>query len=276
MIVHFVIVSTQCAALAAFLILWYFWVKKRIETALPVDDNEKVLFPFRYFSWLLLGMVLVSCLLQIHFVRVSAEVHEKLAAMTNFYSNQAQSIRSLDELKVTLERLRRDIDANCRSLRAKASGRDYFPKAGETAPDLAVTNVDQLKTDALASLQALRDIQEDNGFSKEAKASSASQAGPPPARAIDPPRKAGGKVYSMRLSRVGRVVEDGVPVKKRPTENSPVVEQLVCGQEVKVTEKRLSNEDMWFRIVTPSGRAGWVDYRRVKLDKKSWTSLSNH
>lgn len=269
MIVHFIIVSTQCAALAAFLILWSFWVKKRIETALPVDDHEKVLFPFRYFSWLLMGMVLVSCLLQIHFVRVSAGVHEKLAAMTNFYSNQAESIRSLDELKVTLERLRKDIDANSRSLRAKAFGRDYFSKGGEAVPDLAVTKVDQLKTEALASLQALRDIQKDKGFGKEAKASSASQAGPLPSRAINPPRQAGGKVYSMRLSRVGRVVEDGVTVKKRPAENSPVVEQLAWGQEVKVTEKRLSNEDLWFRIVTPSGRTGWVDYRRVKLDKNS-------
>jgi uncharacterized protein YgiM (DUF1202 family) len=73
----------------------------------------------------------------------------------------------------------------------------------------------------------------------------------------------------MRLSRVGRVVEDSVPVKKRPTDNSPVVEQLAVGQEVKVTEKRLSRKDLWFRIVTPSGRAGWVDYRSVRLDKNS-------
>ena len=40
----------------------------------------------------------------------------------------------------------------------------------------------------------------------------------------------------------------------------------MSGQEVKVTEKRIVNEGVWFRIVTPSGHAGWVDYRYLKLE----------
>jgi hypothetical protein len=266
MIVHFIIISTQCAALAAFLILWYFWVKKRVETVLPGEDTQRVLFPFRHFSWLLMGLVLVSCLLQIHFVRVSAEVHEKLAAMTNFYGNQEQSIRTLDELKTMLERLRKDIDANSRNLRAKAFGHESLSQTRGAVADLTVANVDQLKTEALASLQALRDIQNSNGFRKEARASSAFPAASSPAPVIDSPQKEDGNAYSMRLSRTGRVIADKLSIHKRPAEDSPVVEQLDRGQEVKVTEKRLSDEDMWFRIVTASGRAGWVDHRRLKLD----------
>jgi hypothetical protein len=269
MIVHFIIISTQCAAVAAFLILWYFWVKKRIETAISVDHDEKVLFPFRYFSWLLIGLVLVSCLLQIHFIRVSAAVHEKLAAMTNFYGNQEQSIRTLDELKTMLERLRKDIDANSRNLRAKAFGHEYLSQTRGAVADLTVANVDQLKTEALAGLQALRDVQNKNGFRKEARASSAFPAASSPAPVIDPPQKKDGNAYSMRLSRTGRVMADKLSIHKRPAEDSPVVEQLDRGQEVKVTEKRLSYEDMWFRIVTPSGRTGWVDHRQLKLDGNS-------
>jgi hypothetical protein len=272
MIVHFTVISIQCVALAAFLILWYFWVKKRIEIPAISDEDEKILFPFRYFSWMLMGLIFVTCLLQIHFVRVSATVHERLAAMANFYANQEQSLRSLDELRDTLEKLRRDIDANSKGLRAHGNGRNSLSRESETGADLAVANVDQLKTEALASLQTLRDVQRDNSFAREAKASSATQ----PVHTVnhstpgvDSPRQGDGKVYSMRLSRVGRVVEDGLSVKKRPVVNSPVVEQLAWGQEVKVTEKRMSNEEMWFKIVTPSGRSGWVDYRQVKLDGNS-------
>ncbi|MBI4965126.1 MAG: SH3 domain-containing protein [Desulfomonile tiedjei] len=270
MIVHFIVISIQCAALAAFLIIWYSWARKKIEIPVTGDDNDKILFPFRHFSWMLMGLVFVTCLLQIHFIRVSASVHEKLAAMSNFYTNHEQSIRSLDELKDMLEKLRRDIDANSRSLRAHAIARDSNSKLSEKVADLAVTNVDQVKTEALASLRVLRDVQTNNAFAKEAKASSPTpQPVHPSARGNETPRQADAKAYSMRLSRLGRVAEDRLSVKKRPAANSPVVEQLAWGQEVKVTEKRQSNEEMWFRIVTPSGRSGWVDYRQVKLDGNS-------
>lgn len=269
MIAHFIIISTQCAALVAFLILWYFWVKKRIDTPPSVDGDDKILFPFRYFSWMLMGLVLVSCLLQFHFVRVSAAVHEKLSAISKFYSHHEQSMRSLDELRNELARLRRDVDANSRGLRARAVVQNSFSRTSETVSDLAVANVDQLKTDALASLQVLRDAQKSNSFAREAKASYATEPVSSSSSEATPRRQPDGKVYSMSLNRVGRVVEDGLSVKKRPAPNSPVVEQLACGEEVKVTEKRLSNEDVWFRIVTPSGRAGWVDYRRVRLEGNS-------
>jgi len=269
MIAHFIIVSTQCAVMAAFLILWYFWVKKRIETSLLADGEEQVLFPFRYFSWVLISLILVTCLAQIHFVRVSATVHQKMAAMTNFYRNQEQTIRSLEELKATVEKLRRDVDANFRGLRAQTASHGSISKDSDMPADLAVAHVDQLKEEALSSLRALKDVQKGASFAKEAKASSAGQAVQPTSREAKSPRQGDSKVYSMRLSRVGRVVEEGLSVKKRPEDNSPVIEKLAWGQEVKVTEKRVSHEEMWFRIVTPSGRAGWVDYRQLKLEGNS-------
>ena len=269
MIAHCIIISTQCAVLAAFLILWYFWVKKRIETSLHVGGEEQILFPFRYFSWVLISLILVTCLAQIHFVRVSATVHEKMAAMTNFYRNQEQTIHSLEELKATIKKLRRDVDSNFRGLRAQMASHGSVPKDSEITADLAVAHVDQLKEEALASLQSLKNVQKGASFAKEAKASSAGRAVHETSREAKYPRQGGSKVYSMRLSRVGRVVEEDLSVKKRPEDSSPVIEKLAWGQEVKVTEKRVSHEDIWFRIVTPSGRAGWVDYRQLKLEGNS-------
>ena len=88
MILHFAIIAIQCAALAAFLILWYFWVKKRIGSSLCFEEEEQILFPFRYFSWILMGLVVITVVAQIHFVRVSSLVHERVASMTGFYEKQ--------------------------------------------------------------------------------------------------------------------------------------------------------------------------------------------
>jgi uncharacterized protein YgiM (DUF1202 family) len=59
---------------------------------------------------------------------------------------------------------------------------------------------------------------------------------------------------------------DNLRVRKRPQTDAPVVERITTEQPVKVTEKRLINETVWFRIVTPSGKTGWVDYRYLKLE----------
>jgi N-acetylmuramoyl-L-alanine amidase len=70
----------------------------------------------------------------------------------------------------------------------------------------------------------------------------------------------------MRLSRIGKVTVESLRVRQRPQLSAPVIEQLTSGQEVKVTEKRVQNENIWFRVITPAGKAGWVDFRFLKLE----------
>ena len=57
MIFHVAVILLMIVAVAAFLILWYFWVKNRLAHSLALHDEEQVLFPFRYFSWILMGLV---------------------------------------------------------------------------------------------------------------------------------------------------------------------------------------------------------------------------
>ncbi len=78
----------------------------------------------------------------------------------------------------------------------------------------------------------------------------------------------------MRLSRVGNVTAETLRVRRQPVSDSPVIESLTAGQKVKVTEKRLIKDTVWFRIVTPSGKAGWVDFRHLKLENNPDGSLS--
>ena len=267
MILHIVIISLQCAALAGFLILWYYWIKKNIEaTNLPNEDCR--VFPFRSFAWVFIGIVFVSCVLQVHFVRVSATVHERLAAMAHCYQNQEQNTRSLEELKATVERLRRDMETNFKVLRVQSAGGGH---AGAMNPvrQMSAAKGDSLDTSGPMDFQVVRIMPSDAGFAKEAKSSSTATS---INRAAQSRRKANdikSQAFSMPLSRMGRVVQDNLSVKKRPINDSPVLEHLTAGQAVKVTEKRLLNDEMWFRVITPSGRAGWVDYRRVRLEGNS-------
>ncbi len=68
MLLNITVIVLECAAVAAFLILWYFWAKKKLLCSYVLEDDEQILFPFRYFSWILIGIVLVTCLIQIHFL----------------------------------------------------------------------------------------------------------------------------------------------------------------------------------------------------------------
>jgi Bacterial SH3 domain len=70
----------------------------------------------------------------------------------------------------------------------------------------------------------------------------------------------------MHLSRGGRVLTDHLRVRNRPVATAPVVDKLMTGQMVKVTGKRLSGSRIWYRVVTPTGRAGWVDFQYVRLE----------
>jgi hypothetical protein len=267
MVLHSAIIAAQCAALAAFFMLWYSWTKKQVELSYPVSAEAPGLFPFRSFAWVFLGLVLVTCIVQIHFIRVSATVHERLAAMTDYYKAQEQNMRSIEELKLSMERLRRDMQTNFQGLRAQTA---MALQAKPTARmmEMSLARAQAAETAELSPTTDVKTVA-DSGFGREARSSS-SEARPEPK--VTKPRKQAAptpKPYSMRLARMGRVLHDNIVVKKRPLSNAPVLEHLAAGQEVKVTEKRILNEDMWFRVVTPSGHAGWVDYRHVKLEGNS-------
>lgn len=267
MILHSATVAAQCAALAAFLMLWYSWTKKQIEASYPIGGREADLFPFRSFAWVFLGLVLVTCIVQIHFIRVSATVHERLAAMIDYYQAQEQNMRSIEELKATVERLRRDMQTNFQGLRAQTA------MALQAKPVAPVTEVHLARADANEVAEATPKkearILADQGFAREARSFSKEPRTEPKATEHRKRAPVAPKAYSMRLSRMGRVLLDDLVVKKRPVDDAPVLEHLAAGQEVKVTEKRILNDEMWFRVVTPSGHAGWVDYRHVKLEGNS-------
>ena len=119
MILHVMIISIQCAAVAAFLILWYFWVKGKLAASAFLEDEDQILFPFRYFSWVLAGVILATCLAQIHFVRVSSVVHERMTGLNDLYSRQENQARSLLELKTMITKVREDMHANFQGLRVQ-------------------------------------------------------------------------------------------------------------------------------------------------------------
>jgi hypothetical protein len=259
---QFLIIFLQCAALAAFLILWYFWVKKKMETSFILEEDDRVLFPFKYFSWILMGLVFVTCLVQIHFIRVSSSVHEKMASFLGACNLQEQQARAIDDMKALIDRLRKDMDSNFRNLHAQNLERPLFknpepPAAVETrtTPKASVIPIHAPKAEA-------------PGFAKEAKASSAAKSAPSP-QALpkeDKQDQNDERLHSMPLSRTGRAVVDNLLVRKRPQPGAAVVDKITTDQVVKVTEKREINETIWFHVVTPSGKAGWVNYRYLKLE----------
>ncbi len=73
----------------------------------------------------------------------------------------------------------------------------------------------------------------------------------------------------MRVNNMGNITRTGLRVRKQPSTDSDVIEKLTSGQQVKVTEKRMVKNTVWFRVITPSGTAGWVDYRYLRLDAKA-------
>lgn len=265
MILHFAIIAVQCAALAAFIILWYFWVKKRIESSMYFEEEEQVLFPFRYFSWILMGLVVITVVAQVHFVRVSSLVHERVACMTGYYEKQQKHTATLEELRGMVVRLRSDVDSNFRSLRAQIPEKLVQVRQSEPADESGpLAAAGPGRSQALVKLEPLRTASNRGGFGREARASSSAMVASLPNR-TDSASEKDDREYSMRLQREGRVLTDRLRVRKRPQLEAPIVERLMSGQKVKVTEKRLLKENLWFRVITPSGRAGWVDYRYVKL-----------
>lgn len=262
MLIQTTVVVLQVAVIAAFLILWYFWVRKKMAASFLLEDkdHEQILFPFRYFSWIFIGLIVVVSVVSVHFVRVSAGVFEKFASLSGLVQKQEQQARYLEDLKSSVEKLRHEVDSSFKSLRAQSADQYALMKYMEASGDARLAS-NRSDKDPLVSIQAPTAVMPKERFAKEAKASSAAKAlGQESAKAED------GKVQSMRLSRIGRVVTDNLRVRQKPQANAPVVEQLTAGQEVKVTEKRVQNENIWFRVITPAGQAGWVDFRYLKLE----------
>ncbi len=281
MIVHVLILAITAAILAAFLILWYFWVRKKIELAYALDDEEQVLFPFRYFSWILLAVVLVTCLAQVHFVRVSSTVHENLAVMSDYLKTRQEGLDQVGDLRGMIEQLRTDLDGKFRRLHQET----VRPIAVAQAPPVSggppgVSAAAKSPERALVMLATKKRPQPQTGFEKAAGASSIGDAPPRIRPSIGPSTNrppVGSKKeslapaddkesLSMDLNLMGKVTADLLRVRKRPGAQGSIIDKLHGGQRVKVTEKRLENEAMWYRVITPSGKAGWVDYRYLKLD----------
>jgi hypothetical protein len=42
--------------------------------------------------------------------------------------------------------------------------------------------------------------------------------------------------------------------------------EKVSKSGIKITEKKVLGEKVWFRVVTPSGKAGWVELSYIKLE----------
>jgi len=270
MMVHTLIIALQVTVVAAFLILWYFWVKRKLGVSLFVEDEQQVLFPFKYFSWVLVGLVVASSLVQIHFVRVSATVHERLGTLVSLCDRQEVQIKALESTREMIQKLRGDVDVNFRGVRAQiAEFRAGCQSAQSAAPAQAVQPSGPLKRPALVDLASSQDKPAEKDFARAAKASHIRVAGLGPQPGPDPSPDPGSETFRMRLSRKGRILTDNLRVRKRPEQQSDVVDKLMSGQQVKVTEKLMISDKMWFRIVTPAGRQGWVDFRYVRLDGSS-------
>lgn len=258
---QFLVIFLQFAALAAFLILWYFWVKKKMEASFLLEEGDRVLFPFKYFSWVLMGLVFVTCLVQIHFIRVSSTVHERMASLIGSCKKQELHARAMDDMKAAIDSLRKDMESNFKNLHAQNLDRPPF-KSPEPLPPAESRPIAR---GPLASIHPPK--AEAQGFAKEAKASSAAS----PALSVLPQAKEdkqdhGEAIHTMSLNRMGRAVVDNLLVRQRPRSDAAVIDRITTDQVVKVTEKRLIKETVWFRVVTPSGKAGWVNYRYLKLE----------
>lgn len=265
MLLHLTVISLQCAAVGAFLILWYFWARKKLLCSYMLEDDDQVLFPFRYFSWILMGIVVVTCLVQVHFVRTSSLIHEKLVALTAGYQKQEQDMRAVQGLASSMDTLRRDFSAltmEVRNKNLKQLAQAASPSGSGTSGPLASDSADG---DLRQTSPESERHADSAGFGSEAKASFLDDVKRPLAATPKVEEKEDPNGFSMRLNRHGQVTAANLRVRKRPAADSPVMEKLPAGEQIKVTEKRLFKDNMWFRVITPSGRAGWVDYRYVKL-----------
>jgi hypothetical protein len=264
---HLTVAAFQLAALAALLILWRFWMKRKPQVSRSSDSTDHAPLPFRGLGRLLLGLVFLTCLLQIYCLWPSSTIHEKISSLITPGKKQEQNVRAITELKGMIENLRKEIASNGKLLRAMRSETVAKFQGSPQNPDsLRAPEGGLLGPHTRLNPETGRTNSDEGGFAKEAKASSSASNHKALEKRHESSTDAGEETYSMRLNRQGHVVTDKLRVRKRPQQDSEVVEKLLDGQRVKVTEKRLLKDTMWFRVITPSGRAGWVDFRYLALD----------
>jgi hypothetical protein len=267
MAIHLTVAALQLAALAVLIVLWHFWVRRKLEVPRGPDDAKHALPPFGRLCRLLLGLVFLTSLVQIYLQWAPSTIHENIAPTTTPGKKQEQNTRVINELKGLIENLRKEAAGNSKVLHAMKSERCSGVQAGLSNPSsLRVPSGGLLEARPQQNSQTGKTGSVEGGFAKEAKASSIASGHKAIEKRFETRADANEQTYSMRLNRQGRVITEKLRVRKRPQQNSEIVEKLLDGQQVKVTEKRLHNDTMWFRVVTPTGRAGWVDFRYLTLD----------
>ncbi len=260
---HITLALVQATTLAAFLILWRLWVRKKLTASFLIEDEDRILFPFKYFSWILFGVVLLTSLAQIHFMWVSFKTEKNLAAMKNIYKMTEKHGQTVEETKLLVEKLTRELELNTKAVKLFSRELPINAKTSKVMTDLRVA-----QAESVPRTSQIRSSHGNDSFDQEAKASSRERAS---TESKHKDELAAGEEpsdisQSMRLNRRGSVVGNGIRVRKSPDESSDVIETLNAGKHVKVTEKRFQKDRVWFRIITPSGRAGWVDFNFVKLE----------
>ncbi len=260
---HFILVIAQAATLAAFMILWRLWIRKKLTASFLIEDEDRILFPFKYFSWILLAVVLVTSLAQIHFIWISTKTEKDLASLKNVYKMAEKHGQSVEETKILVEKLGRELELNTKAVKLFSRDIPSQSRSSKIMSDLRVSpNEPSQKTPQIRAALSSESFDQEARASSKQRAASESRLKDEDASSDESPEIA----QSMRLNRRGSIVGNGLRVRKAPDETSEVVETLNSGKHVKVTEKRVHKDRVWFRIITPSGRAGWIDFNFVKLD----------
>ncbi len=253
----------QIVAMVSFLIVWRMWIRKKLASSFLIEDEDRLLFPFRYLSWVLGGVVLITALAQVHFLWVSAKQSKENSKIQALYAKVEDQNHNLDEMKRIIEKMGRDVELNFKAL--KVFGRDQLNQMrnNKLTNDLRLRQNESAQKDiSAAKSSTLRSASLQNPFGQEAKASSSSSVADS-AKSAD---HATAETASMRLTRRGKATADNLRVRKQPSEESQIVDRLMAGQTIKITEKKVSGDKIWFRVITPSGKAGWVDYSYIRLD----------
>ncbi len=271
MLLHITIIAMECAALAAFLILWHMVIRKKLRGAFLREAGQQILLPFRYFSWVLMGLVLVTCLVQLHFVWLSSTIQDEMVSVNRSMQDQQMGSSGADEIKALIDNLRTQTEANIKELRSLGLSHQRGPMIASAASiDPSDTSLRPQEKAAGPTAQSFHKDAEGGAFEKEAKASSARKVKNQVISRLDERNyQHDRELFSMRINNMGNVTRTGLRVRKQPSTDSDVVEKLASGQQVKVTEKRVVKDTVWFRVITPSGTAGWVDYRYLRLEAKA-------
>jgi hypothetical protein len=267
MMLHVIIILLECAALAAFLILWHMILRKKLRGSFLREAGQRALLPFRYFSWVLMALVLVTCLVQIHFVWLSSQIQQEMTSVNRSIQDQQMGVSGVDELKGSIDKLLMYSEANVKELRALGSIHQRGQLVASAGP---VAQARSREKEAAPVPESFHKDTAKGAFGKEARASSDSNL-----KSVSRARLRKGEdrkdreLFSMRVNRIGTVTRSGLRVRKQPRLDADVLEKLASGQQVKVTEKRAVKDTLWFRVITQSGTAGWVDYRYLRLEAKA-------